>query len=688
MKAIKLFIIDFYNFLILKHYFLLFLLLSICMSTSFILSKNINYLILAIFFFSLTIILNYKNTLTIVLIFISINLIFVIYMFWFKQTDLTYLNNKTLISKVIDKKTNYAILQYKNIKFYINDFNNNFLLDQTIQISGVFNKLESNTSFYQFDFFNYLNKQFIDFELTNYKVEKISNGIRSNLFITNYFYTNKLASMFLFETIDRSTKLGELIKDLNLGFLVVISSYNISFFTKFFYKLNAKYKWTNVITYLFYLIVFLLSYLSNFSYASLRIVIFFIVSLYFKYFKKSSLLVFKRFITLLVCFAITPSFLTSSAVIFVIISFMFYYDQIFKNKFIDLIFRSLIFTFYFIPIQIFYFYSFSIVVQSLLIILRPLFSFLYFSIFIWVWFDHNYLTNLLIKLFEFIKTINFNFNIGYVNVGLLILVYLAILIIIKYNFKSILSWINLLVILLLSYLVSWLIKPSVFLVMLNVGNGNCFVFHDKFKNTTIINDCGVGKGFSKNLGYEFLKYFGINHVDLIIVSHNHADHYNGIDAIKKNIKVYETITYNNFLPFKSISNVNMYFFWNNLENENDKSLVYLFEYRNIRILFTGDVERQAENLLVNNDYFKYVINLKPIDILQVPHHGSNTSSTDEFINLIKPKYGLISGNKRTYNFPRIQTLETLYKYNVKYFISQTDGNTFYNFLTNSFWFEK
>ncbi|WP_434325738.1 ComEC/Rec2 family competence protein [Mycoplasma leachii] len=688
MKNIKIFMIDFYNFLILKHYFLLFLLLSICMSVNFILTLSPNYLILAIFFLSLTIILNYKNILKILLIFISINLVFLVYMFWFKQTDLTYLNNKTITSSVIDKKTNYAILIYKNIKFYINDYNNKFLLDQIIEISGVFNKLESNTSFYQFDFFNYLNKQFIIFEMINYKVEKISNGIRSNFFLTNYFYTNKLASMFLFESIDKSTKFGELIKDLNLGFLIVISSYNIHFFTKFFYKLNTKFKWTAIITYLFYLIVFLLSYLANFSYASLRIVIFFIISLYFKITRKPTSLIFKRFLTLLICFVLTPSFLTSNSVIFVIISFMFYYEKIFRNNFLDLLLRSLLFTFYFIPLQIFYFYSFSVVIQSLLIILRPLFSFLYFSIFIWIWFDHNFLTNILIKIFEFIKKININFNIGYVNVIFLILAYLSILIIIKYNFKSIWSWISLIFILLLSYLISWLIKPSVFLVMLNVGNGNCFIFHDKFKNTTIINDCGVGKGFSKNIGYEFLKYFGINHVDLIIISHNHADHYNAIDAIKKNIKVYETITYNNFLPFKSIKNVNMHFFWNNLENENDKSLVYLFEYRNIRILFTGDVEKEAEKLLVDNDYFKYVINLKPIDILQVPHHGSNTSSTDQFISLIKPKYGLISGNKRTYNFPRIQTLETLYKHNVKYFISQINGNAFYNFLTNSFWFKK
>ncbi|ADR24629.1 conserved domain protein [Mycoplasma leachii PG50] len=56
MKNIKIFMIDFYNFLILKHYFLLFLLLSICMSVNFILTLSPNYLILAIFFLSLTII--------------------------------------------------------------------------------------------------------------------------------------------------------------------------------------------------------------------------------------------------------------------------------------------------------------------------------------------------------------------------------------------------------------------------------------------------------------------------------------------------------------------------------------------------------------------------------------------------------------------------------------------------------
>lgn len=109
---------------------------------------------------------------------------------------------------------------------------------------------------------------------------------------------------------------------------------------------------------------------------------FFVISLYFKKFNKNTKLVFKRFLTLLICFVLTPSFLTSNSAVFIIVSFMFYYEKIFRNKFLDLCLKSLLFTFYFIPLQIFYFYSFSVVIQSLLIILRPLFSFLYFSIFI------------------------------------------------------------------------------------------------------------------------------------------------------------------------------------------------------------------------------------------------------------------------------------------------------------------
>ena len=53
-------------------------------------------------------------------------------------------------------------------------------------------------------------------------------------------------------------------------------------------------------------------------------------------------------------------------------------------------------------------------------------------------------------------------------------------------------------------------------------------------------------------------------------------------------------------------------------------------------------------------------NIKNIDILKVGHHGSNTSSSQSFINKIKPKYSIISvGRNNRYNHPNEEVLKRL-----------------------------
>ena len=78
---------------------------------------------------------------------------------------------------------------------------------------------------------------------------------------------------------------------------------------------------------------------------------------------------------------------------------------------------------------------------------------------------------------------------------------------------------------------------------------------------------------------------------------------------------------------------------------NNRSLVSLLKTENTRLLFTGDIEREAE----------YMIKDKidsPIDILKVPHHGSNTSSTEDLLQTTRPKDAIISvGRNNIYNHP-------------------------------------
>ena len=78
---------------------------------------------------------------------------------------------------------------------------------------------------------------------------------------------------------------------------------------------------------------------------------------------------------------------------------------------------------------------------------------------------------------------------------------------------------------------------------------------------------------------------------------------------------------------------------------------YLWDYK---FLFMGDAGVNVENDLIEN------YNVENIDILKVGHHGSKTSSGKNFIQLIKPKYSIISvGKNNIYNHPNEEVLNNL-----------------------------
>ena len=75
-------------------------------------------------------------------------------------------------------------------------------------------------------------------------------------------------------------------------------------------------------------------------------------------------------------------------------------------------------------------------------------------------------------------------------------------------------------------------------------------------------------------------------------------------------------------------------------DENSSSLVIKIETENSSILFTGDIEEEAENNIV------YLKEWLQSDILKVPHHGGKTSSTMEFLNAVSPSIAIVSAGKR------------------------------------------
>ena len=179
-------------------------------------------------------------------------------------------------------------------------------------------------------------------------------------------------------------------------------------------------------------------------------------------------------------------------------------------------------------------------------------------------------------------------------------------------------------------------------------------------------------------------------VDYIIVSHFVTDHVGGLLYIMQNMKAKNAIISNqaeasqNFQEFikivkeKKINlivvnagdklNIEKDLYFNILwpdknafisENAlNNNSIVCKLNYKNFSMIFTGDIEEIAEKKILEK--YKNKPNLLKADTLKVAHHGSKTSSTEEFVEAVKPKIALIGvGENNSFGHPNDNVLERL-----------------------------
>jgi len=95
---------------------------------------------------------------------------------------------------------------------------------------------------------------------------------------------------------------------------------------------------------------------------------------------------------------------------------------------------------------------------------------------------------------------------------------------------------------------------------------------------------------------------------------------------------------------------------------NNNSLVAKLEYKEFKMLFTGDIEEIAEQQLV-----KMYSNAElEVDILKVPHHGSKSSSIKKFLEEVNPSIALIGvGGNNKFGHPNDDVLNRLYELRCK-----------------------
>ncbi len=182
---------------------------------------------------------------------------------------------------------------------------------------------------------------------------------------------------------------------------------------------------------------------------------------------------------------------------------------------------------------------------------------------------------------------------------------------------------------------------------------------------------------AKTIIVPYLKIHKIKHLDLIIASHGDADHIGGVNNIAENMKIKQILTgeteiskIRHYLSVPIQQSVNVAkcrsgqkWRWDGVFFEilhpssdyyknNDKSCILKITGIKNNVLLTGDISELVEfNLLQKK------VDLQA-DILIVPHHGSKTSSSFQFIRAVNPKIAIFStGYLNHYNHPHPQILQ-------------------------------
>ncbi|MBT2708004.1 DNA internalization-related competence protein ComEC/Rec2 [Pseudomonas sp. ISL-84] len=210
----------------------------------------------------------------------------------------------------------------------------------------------------------------------------------------------------------------------------------------------------------------------------------------------------------------------------------------------------------------------------------------------------------------------------------------------------------------------------------------------------------------KDIVVPFLKSKGISSIDKLILTHGDMDHIGGAAAIIDEIRVKAVI-----LPIVSeISELEQEVIhkakrrnskvlfskagdrWTEGEGffqilspqeeikteRNDGSIVLFAKLGGLSWLFTGDIEAEGEERLVQN-----YPNLK-IDVLKAGHHGSKTSSTDLFLSSVKPKIAIISaGENNRYGHPHTDVISRFRSNNIRILRTDEHGAVTYIFKGNS-----
>ncbi len=234
------------------------------------------------------------------------------------------------------------------------------------------------------------------------------------------------------------------------------------------------------------------------------------------------------------------------------------------------------------------------------------------------------------------------------------------------------------------------------LTFISVGQGDAALVEFPYGKRMLI-DGGGFYGTDFDVGERvlapFLRQKGIGRIDYVVLSHPQIDHAGGLRFVVENFGVEEfwwngdgglrelsaslerrgvpTLIKDASTPPVVINGVRVEFLYpdkDTLLDGNNRSLVLRLGFKGVTFLFTGDLEEEAEHLLLSR---------RPglrSTVLKVPHHGSRSSSMEKFIDTVRPGAAVVSaGYRNPFGFPHKEVVERYTQAGVALFRTDRDG---------------
>ncbi len=230
-------------------------------------------------------------------------------------------------------------------------------------------------------------------------------------------------------------------------------------------------------------------------------------------------------------------------------------------------------------------------------------------------------------------------------------------------------------------------EPTLIAIQLNVGQGDAFLLISPDRKITLVDGGPVldNRGYQWDAGLEViwptLKALGFEKIDTVVLTHHDQDHMGGILSLLGHVPIGEvfhngeakrTESYRHFLdliarrhiPLSSLKEGDVLELGQYLQaqvlspsggqgwEDNNASLVLRVTFGHLKLLLTGDIELGSEQILCS----RYGDGLH-CDFLKSPHHGSKTSSSRMFLELVHPSLiGISVGKGNSYGHPSPQVL--------------------------------